>query len=172
MTQELKDFQSAACGLMRAIGWENPSHLHVLVIDDSQDQVLLLKKLLERRFDNAYQIDHAIDVRTALSLLPKFLYDAYLVDWLMPSCTGDVFIKTAYANGFTGPFIVWSGTPFTELELSKLCGGIPVGLIPKTADVATVDSVIRASVAEYRKHHLSGIVVSTGEQTKVIQKTI
>lgn len=175
MNSDFKEFQSAAFRFMRAIGWEKQSKLHILVIDDSQSQVLVLQKLLARYSEDGYQIDHAIDGRTALALLPEFRYDAYLVDWIMPLCRGDAFIKTAYARGFTGPFIVWSGTPFTERELSALCDGIPVGFLPKTANIATADSIIRAAVAEYRKHHLNGIVIPTGDdnmQTKVIHRTV
>jgi CheY-like chemotaxis protein len=59
--------------------------LRILVVDDTRENVLLLRTMLERR---GIEVDYAYDGASALQLLDQHRFDVMLLDIMMPNMDG------------------------------------------------------------------------------------
>jgi DNA-binding response OmpR family regulator len=64
--------------------------MHILIIDDNQEIVAGLTKLLE---DAHFTIHIAFTIKTAQSMMEKQIYDLIILDWIMPDGSGINFLK-------------------------------------------------------------------------------
>jgi PAS domain S-box-containing protein len=98
------------------------SLLHVLIVDDSEDDTLLVVRALERgnfklyyqRVDNAADMSQALDVR---------VWDLVLSDYSMPKFSGTEALTLCQAKGFDVPFIIVSGRIGEEVAVEMMRAG-------------------------------------------------
>ena len=69
--------------------------LRVLVVDDTRENVLLLRTMLERR---GIEVDYAYDGEAALQLLEQQRFDVVLLDIMMPRLDGLQVLDRMRAN--------------------------------------------------------------------------
>lgn len=81
--------------------------LSVLVVDDEQDLLDLVRHFLERFGD--MKVDTLLSTKEALLKVQKTEYDAIVVDFYMPEITGIEFLKILRAKGDTTPIIIFTG---------------------------------------------------------------
>lgn len=64
--------------------------LSVLIIDDDEDNVILMKTILEKE---GYSADYAFDAHEGLKKVIPGKYAAVITDYLMPYLRGDEFLE-------------------------------------------------------------------------------
>ena len=70
----------------------------VLVVDDSPLQAGLLRQLLGRHFGDRIVVESVTTAEAALERVPGSV-DLLLVDWRMPTMSGDELVREAMARG-------------------------------------------------------------------------
>ncbi len=98
------------------------SLLHVLMVDDSEDDCLLIARVLERanfklyyqRVENAADLERALDAR---------VWDLILSDYSMPGFNGAEALALCQAKGFDIPFIIVSGRIGEETAVEMMRAG-------------------------------------------------
>ncbi|HKY02205.1 MAG TPA: GGDEF domain-containing response regulator [Burkholderiales bacterium] len=82
--------------------------LAILIVDDSEDDVLLVERRIRNRFPQAQctRVDNAEDMRAALS---NRRWDLVISDHQMPSFDSLAALETLKASGLDIPFIIYSG---------------------------------------------------------------
>lgn len=98
------------------------SLLHVLIVDDSEDDTLLVVRALEKenfklyyqRVENATDMNKALDVR---------VWDLILSDYSMPQFSGTEALAVCQQKGFDVPFIIVSGRIGEEVAVEMMRAG-------------------------------------------------
>jgi PAS domain S-box-containing protein len=96
--------------------------LRVLIIEDSEDDVLLLIRNLRRGgFDPVYEVvENAQDMRAALE---KQTWDVVISDYVLPQFSGSAALKLLQEIGLDLPFIIVSGTIGEETAVAAMKAG-------------------------------------------------
>ena len=91
---------------------EQKKHLHVLAVEDSEDDFELCTGLLRKEFDpDAKRIDTAAELRVALA---QEQWDVILCDYTMPDFSALEALQIVRSSGKDIPFIVVSGSMSEE----------------------------------------------------------
>ena len=98
------------------------SLLHVLIVDDSEDDTLLMVRALEKenfklyyqRVDTAEEMSKALDAR---------VWDLVLSDYSMPKFSGTGALALCQEKGFDVPFIIVSGRIGEEVAVEMMRAG-------------------------------------------------
>ena len=98
------------------------SLLHVLMVDDSEDDTLLIARTLEREnFKLHYQrVDNPADMSKALD---THVWDLVLSDYSMPKFNGADALALCQKKAFDVPFIVVSGRIGEEVAVEMMRAG-------------------------------------------------
>jgi PAS domain S-box-containing protein len=99
-----------------------PNQLHVLVIDDSEDDALLMMRSLEKenftitytRVENAAQLTTALEARA---------WDLILSDYSMPGFSGADALGLCQKQAIDAPFIIVSGRIGEQLAVDMMKAG-------------------------------------------------
>jgi PAS domain S-box-containing protein len=93
--------------------------LHVLAIEDSEDDVILLRRNLKKEgFDPlVYQVTNSDEMKEALDAQ---LWDVIICDYLMPDFNVQNALGVLYASELDIPFIIVSGTISDEAAVSMM----------------------------------------------------
>lgn len=83
--------------------------VHILLVDDSTDDVSMVRGLLDRRWDGDFRLMHVEDVATALEFLAHQRFDAVLLDLTLKDTPGLSGFLQIYARSPHLPIIVLSG---------------------------------------------------------------
>jgi DNA-binding NtrC family response regulator len=98
------------------------SHLHLLVVDDSEDDALLIMRALEKenfklshkRVENAAELSAALD---------EGGWDLVLSDYSMPGFSGANALELCRKKAFDTPFIIVSGRIGEEVAVDMMKAG-------------------------------------------------
>ncbi|HEY2082034.1 MAG TPA: PAS domain S-box protein [Verrucomicrobiae bacterium] len=98
------------------------SHLHLLIIDDSEDDALLIARELEKQnFQLSYQrVEDAAGLNAALDAR---VWDLILSDYYMPGFTGAQALELCRQKAFDAPFIIVSGRIGEEVAVDMMKAG-------------------------------------------------
>ncbi|MEX2186350.1 MAG: SpoIIE family protein phosphatase [Pirellulales bacterium] len=83
--------------------------VNILLVDDSADDVSLVRGLLDRRWDGDFRMVHVEDVATAISILAQQRFDAVLLDLTLKDTPGLSGFLQVYGKAPHLPVIVLSG---------------------------------------------------------------
>jgi signal transduction histidine kinase len=97
--------------------------MKILFIEDDEEDVLLLKKLLARNPLAHYDIIWEPSYKTGLSELLTGKHDICLVDYRLGTENGIDLVKAARRNGYVGPIILLTGANGHELDIVALQAG-------------------------------------------------
>lgn len=102
------------------------SPIHVLVVDDNLDDIVLLRRLFEKITDAQFVVDVVSDYHAALESVAKAKFDICLVDYKLGEHTGLELLHEAHSSERPAPFIfvVQAQDRLTVLESSPLATGI------------------------------------------------
>ena len=89
----------------RNIAPSDATHKHILVVDDDPNVLQLIGRLLGAD----YQVSLARDGDEALAILRTGPIDLLIVDYLMPTMTGQELVARSRAEGVTCPVLVITG---------------------------------------------------------------
>lgn len=98
------------------------SPLHLLIIDDSEDDALLISRALEKenfnlvsqRVENAAELNAVLDAR---------VWDVILSDYSMPGFTGVQALEVCQQKGCDAPFMIVSGRIGEEVAVDMMKAG-------------------------------------------------
>ena len=95
-------------------------NIRLLIVDDDEDYMFLLKDLLEES-DLSFEIEEVNSSKVALEKLKQNEYDCVVIDYLIPNLTGLDVMNFARGLGIKTPFIIFSafGDPELAEELIK-----------------------------------------------------
>jgi PAS domain S-box-containing protein len=98
------------------------SLLHVLLVDDSEDDTLLIVRALERENFKLYhrRVDNAADMSKALDTR---VWDLVLSDYSMPKFNGTEALALCQKKEFDIPFIIVSGRIGEEVAVEMMKAG-------------------------------------------------
>ena len=98
------------------------SHLHLLIIDDSEDDALLIARALEKEdFKLSYQrVESAAELNAALDAR---VWDIILSDYSMPGFTGAEALELCRQKAFDAPFMIVSGRIGEEVAVDMMKAG-------------------------------------------------
>jgi response regulator RpfG family c-di-GMP phosphodiesterase len=94
----------------------NPSNFTILVIDDSSTNVVLLQAVLTNK---GYNIETALNVKEAYSVMGKKRPDLILLDLLMPKINGYEFLTDVKANSDFNEIPVVVVSALSDLESTQ-----------------------------------------------------
>jgi CheY-like chemotaxis protein len=113
---------------------------YILVIDDSNTNVVLLDAILSTR---GYEIKTALSVKEAMELVKKKVPDLILLDLLMPEISGFDFLKNIHINDQLRdvPVVVISAlADESNISTCKELGA--AGFIKKPVDIAVLVNTV------------------------------
>ena len=99
-----------------------PSY-HLLVIDDSKRDILLLERILRQAEDAVFTLTHVESAEEGLESLGKQTYDLVLLDYYLPDMDGIAFLEEKRTRGFTTPVIMLTAFGQERLPVAAMQAG-------------------------------------------------
>lgn len=99
-----------------------PSY-RLLVIDDSQRDVLLLERLLQQLNETPFTLTHEQSAQAGLKALEEDGYDLVLLDYYLPDMDGLAFLKERDQRGLTTPVIMVTAYGQDRLPVEAIQAG-------------------------------------------------
>lgn len=96
------------------------SPMHLLIIDDNQDLLYALKRLLN---DSNYHVDVAENLHIGYKSVSEKKYDLILLDWILPDGNGIDLLKTLREEKITTPILFFSSKNEVEDKVEALDSG-------------------------------------------------
>jgi len=94
--------------------------LRVLVVDDDE----ALRRLLRRYFEShQFEVQEAVDGQGAIELSSSRVYDAIILDLILPDLSGHEVVKILRDQGVTTPILMLTGHREDELVVKALEAG-------------------------------------------------
>jgi DNA-binding response OmpR family regulator len=129
--------------------------IHILILEDSPDDFLLLKEVLESSEDMAISIFHADRLEKALALAKENTIHAAILDLHLPDSVGlSTFLS--FQEGCPNiPVIIMSGAKDLELSLSAIQKGAQDYIHKGEPSVAAITRTLRYAMERHQlKAHL------------------
>jgi two-component system phosphate regulon response regulator OmpR len=98
----------------------NSSKFHILIVDDDNRILKLLKQFLQQ---NNFLVSTATSAKEAFELLENFIFDLIILDVMMPEITGLEFAEKIKAAGKTLPIIILTALSEPEDRIKGLESG-------------------------------------------------
>src|SRR5512140_2132003 len=99
-------------------------NLHILLVDDDEDEYVLLKGLFSRlpglSTGVRYRLDWVDNYEAALAYCQREDYDIHLVDYHLGERNGLELIREAASQGCRAPFILLTGQGSYEVDLAAM----------------------------------------------------
>ena len=99
-----------------------PSY-HILVIDDSKRDVLLLERTLQQAGDAAFSLTCVESAQAGLEALDANSYDLVLLDYYLPDMDGLAFLEAKQQRGYGAPVIMLTAFGQERLPVAAMQAG-------------------------------------------------
>lgn len=132
-----------------------PSY-HLLVIDDSKRDTLLLERILQQATDATFTVTHMESAKAGLEELSAQQYDLVLLDYYLPDMDGLAFLAEKHNRGLPTPVIMLTAFGQERLPIAALQAGaldyfrkdqVNTALLGKAIQQAIEKSRLQASAA-------------------------
>jgi two-component system cell cycle sensor histidine kinase/response regulator CckA len=124
--------------------------LHILLVDDDEDDYLITRDLLEDIGGNRYQLDWVDTYQRALKAIKPDTYDVYLIDYRLGSENGLELLRWAIANDIETPMIMLTGQGDHHVDLEAMEAGAADYLVKGQFDAQLLDRSIRYAIEHQR----------------------
>lgn len=149
-SETMREAMCIGADIANGMNIASPATFRILVIDDCEDDVILLRHLLKHP---EFIFDQASNVEASEAKLATRAHDLYLVDYRFHLTNGlDIIAK--WRALVRGPMICWTGMVKQCVEDLGWDGSIPVILKDQLLD-GTIRNDLRAAVANYRNMRAS-----------------
>lgn len=91
--------------------------IHVLLIDDDEDEFVVLRDLLSEASSGSFIVDWVEKYDSALQKISERAHDVYLIDYRLGAHTGVELIKEAGRRGIRSPMILLTG--FNDANIDR-----------------------------------------------------
>lgn len=124
--------------------------LHVLLVDDDEDEFVLLKDLVSEQTKRGdyprIELDWVPTFEEALDAMSKGVHDAYLVDYHLGSRDGLDLLREAEELGLKAPIIMLTGQGNYEVDLAAMQSGASDYLVKSQINLPLLERSIRYSI--------------------------
>lgn len=128
----------------------NTKPLSILIVDDSQDDADIFKKLLNRSKPNGYHIIHSSTAKDAYQALDKNEFDCVLIDYMLSQTNGLDFIRQIREAGNDVSVIAVSGSGNEQIAVEALKLGAQYYLSKKILESSLLEIAIENAINETR----------------------
>ena len=135
--------------------------LHILLIDDDEDEFVLVRAALERGLETRYRVEWSGTYEDGIARIRRGGHDAILVDHRLGSGTGLDLIRDAKALGCTRPLILLTGERDPSLDRSAQRAGAADFLVKGKTDPVLMDRTLRYAISHAR---MAAALTRRGEQ--------
>jgi signal transduction histidine kinase len=131
--------------------------LHVLLIDDDEDDYVVIKEFLAEVKDIRYKLDWVADIEKAKHQVLDPTYDVCLLDYRLGESNGLEFLSNAVQKGCKIPFVLLTGYGDREVDLKAMKSGASDYLVKANLSSQLLERSIRYAI--YRKKSEAQIIV-------------
>lgn len=124
--------------------------IHILLVDDDEDDYLITQDLLADIGDNRYALDWVATYEAALDRIAQNVHDIYLVDFRLGKFSGLELLRWAVANGCKAPVILLTGQGDHQVDLEAMEAGAADYLVKGQINPQILERSIRYAVERYR----------------------
>ena len=117
--------------------------LHVLVVEDDEDDFFIAQRLLARATDADVDVDWAKSYEEGLAAVTSSAYDVALVDYRLGPQDGLELLQEAVEQGCRTPFILLTGQGDREVDLQAMTAGAADYLVKWEFDAPLLERSIR-----------------------------
>ena len=110
--------------------------IHVLLIDDDEDEFVVIRDVLLESRDTTYKLDWVGTFDQAMERLSEQVHDVCLVDYRLGARSGVELIQMANQSGYRGPMILLTGFGDRETE-------------DKAMEIGAADYLKKAEITPY-----------------------
>jgi K+-sensing histidine kinase KdpD len=145
--------------------------LHVLIIEDSEnDAILLMRELRRSGYTPIYQrVDNANDLRVSLS---KEQWDVIISDFVMPQFSGLEALRLVREKGLDIPFIVTSGKISDDTAVAAMKAGASDYIMKDnlTRLGPAIEREIQEAIVRREREKASKALLEREEELRVLKK--
>lgn len=128
--------------------------LHVLLIDDDEDEYILMKEMFARLPGQGkrarYILEWASGYDSALEACARRKFDIYLVDYHLGSHNGLDLLRATVERGCQAPSILMTGQGSYELDLAAMQQGVYDYLLKDQINEALLERTIRYALERWQ----------------------
>jgi DNA-binding response OmpR family regulator len=128
--------------------------LKILLIDDDEDDLVLLREILKDIRGKEYQVDWAHSYQEARSMLERDSWDIIFVDYDLGLHNGLDLIREAVEKGIKTPMVMITGRGRYELDVEAMNSGAVDYLSKNMINPAFLERVIRYSIERSRSKEI------------------
>lgn len=100
------------------------SPVRILFVDDTKEEFILIRELLNDVEGMEFEFQWASDMATAMQAIQSSRFDVCFVDYYLGKDNGLAFTREAIAQGILTPFILMSGQKNQQINREALKIGI------------------------------------------------
>ncbi len=129
-----------------AVGSGDP--IHILLVDDDDDEAKLTRSLLGRVQDVNYELDWVPTFGDGLASIARDEHDAYLIDHQLGGQTGVELVREARRAGSLAALIMLTGQRDRATDMAAMDAGATDFLMKGKTDAAMLDRTLRYSISQ------------------------
>lgn len=126
--------------------------LHVLFVDDDEDEFILLKGLVSEQFiqlnQPLYDLEWADSFESALRAYSQVAYDVFLVDYHLGKENGLDLLRELNARGAKAPIILLTGQGSYEVDTAAMKAGASDYLVKDQLSAPLLERTIRYALEQ------------------------
>lgn len=146
----MTDFVELAAEVTREVGLLFPRVIRVLMVDDNENDIGLVRRVLETQERTTYRLDSVGQVDPMASVMTRS-HDVYLVDVKIGRFNGLELIEQAVKAEHRGPFMVLTGSMIPDAdEVAARAGAIDFVDKGEILQARHLDRKIRYAIKNYR----------------------
>ena len=127
---------------------EKKETIHVLLIDDDEDDYMLTRALVSARENASIELDWVNNYEQAITQIKTSQHDVYLVDYRLGPHTGTDLIQEAFRAGCRAPMILLTGQDDLTVDRSALELGAADYLVKGRIDAQLLGRSIRYALRQ------------------------
>lgn len=124
----------------------NDTPVHILIIDDDEDDFFITSSYISQIKDRPYKVDWCYNYQQALEELQQHRYDVYFVDYRLGAKTGIDFLKEARALNNEEPIVLLTGKGNKRIDMEAMQIGATDYLIKGELNSEKLERCIRYSL--------------------------
>jgi FixJ family two-component response regulator len=139
-------FRTAGGSIGLSTGAHGTEPVHVMLIDDDDEEASLTRSLLARVSDSRYELDWVPTFSEGLASIARDEHDAYLIDHELGGRTGIELVREAREAGSLAALIMLTGQRDRTTDLAAMNAGATDFLLKGRTDAALLDRSLRYSI--------------------------
>lgn len=145
-----------------------PSY-HLLVIDDSKRDTLLLERILQQAEDANFTVTHLESAKAGLEELNAQTYDLVLLDYYLPDMDGLAFLEEKQKRGLSTPVIMLTAFDQERLPVAALQAGALDYFRKDQVNSGLLGKAIRQAI---EKAHLQASAIANATRLRELEETV